>query len=211
MKTTIIYFLFISIFLSKSIFADTDLIDPITKKVISYNTTSLKEKSFKLNAFEDIEMLIPVFKKNSVCSENIKTYLKNLLRDEEYIKQFKNHTKFSLTNFVTYSEFKNTLSVSDKRRFFDQNIELDEIEARLVSYYNNLICVKIEAQYKLNQGYDDRFGESSNMCHTIYMDVNTGKISNLIDFCPQRLQKNFINYLTNEKNKVTQRSRSNAR
>lgn len=202
MKSTLIYFLLSLLIFSKSVNAQTDLVDPITKKSISYYTTSTKEKSFKLNAFEDIEMLMLVFKNNKLCSDNLKVYLKNLLNDETYINRFKSHTKTSLTNFITYSSIKNTLSVNDKRRLFDQNIELEEMESILVSYYNDLIGVKIQANYKMNQGYEDRFQENSSMCHSIYINVNTGKISSLEDFCPPYLQTNFINYLTREKNKL---------
>jgi hypothetical protein len=129
-------------------------------------------------------------------------YLKNLLNDEEYISRFKSHTKASLTHFMTYSSLKNTLSINDKRRLLDQNIEVEEMESLLIFYYNDLIGLKIQANYKMNQGYEDRFQEKSSMCHSIYINVNTGKISSLEDFCPPYLQTNFINYLTREKNKL---------
>jgi hypothetical protein len=202
MKPSIVYFLLTILFLSTPICAQTDLVDPITKKSISYYTTSTKEKSFKLNAFEDIEMLMLVFKNNKLCSDNLKLYLKNLLNDEAYISRFKSHTKASLTHFMTYSSLKNTLSINDKRRLLDQNIEVEEMESLLIFYYNDLIGVKIQANYKMNQGYEDRFQENSSMCHSIYINVNTGKISSLEDFCPPYLQTNFINYLTREKNKL---------
>ncbi len=202
MKLSIVYFLLAILFLSTPICAQTDLVDPITKKSISYYTTSTKEKSFKLNAFEDIEMLMLVFKNNKLCSDNLKLYLKNLLNDEAYISRFKSHTKASLTHFMTYSSLKNTLSINDKRRLLDQNIEVEEMESLLIFYYNDLIGVKIQANYKMNQGYEDRFQEKSSMCHSIYINVNTGKISSLEDFCPPYLQTNFINYLTREKNKL---------
>lgn len=201
MKITIVYFLFVTLFLSKSISSQTDLIDPITKKSISYYTTSTKEKSFKLNAFEDIETLILVFKNNKLCSDNLKAYLKNLLNDETYINRFKSHAKTSLTNFIAFSVFKNTLSLNEKRRLFDQNVELEEMESQLIFYYNDLLGIKVQANYKINQGHND-FQEGVSMCHTIYINVNTGKISSLEDFCPPYLQTNFISYLTREKNKL---------
>lgn len=202
MKSTLIYFLLSLLIFRKSVNGQTDLVDPITKKSISYYTTSTKEKSFKLNAFEDIEMLMLVFKNNKLCSDNLKLYLKNLLNDEAYISRFKSHTKASLTHFMTYSSLKNTLSINDKRRLLDQNIEVEEMESLLIFYYNDLIGVKIQANYKMNQGYEDRFQEKSSMCHSIYINVNTGKISSLEAFCPPYLQTNFINYLTREKNKL---------
>lgn len=201
MKITIVYFLFVTLFLSKSISSQTDLIDPITKKSISYYTTFTKEKSFKLNAFEDIETLILVFKNNKLCSDNLKAYLKNLLNDETYINRFKSHAKTSLTNFIAFSVFKNTLSLNEKRRLFDQNVELEEMESQLIFYYNDLLGIKVQANYKINQGHND-FQEGVSMCHTIYINVNTGKISSLEDFCPPYLQTNFISYLTREKNKL---------
>jgi len=201
MKIAIVYFLLATLFLSKSISSQTDLIDPITKKSISYYTTSTKEKSFKLNAFEDIEMLMLVFKNNKLCSDNLKGYLKNLLNDEIYINRFKSHAKSSLTNFMAFSVFKNTLSLNEKRRLFDQNVELEEMESQIIFYYNDLIGIKVQANYKMNQGYND-FQEDASMCHAVYINVNTGKISSLEDFCPAYLQTNFINYLTREKNKM---------
>lgn len=191
----------ISILLIQFASAESGLKDPVTKKTIRFYSISVKEKLNSLNAFHDIDLTVPVIQDNALVSEKIKAYLIALLSDENYKRRFREHTQQSVANYLKYSSYSVGFSEHDKQTIAAQIASLDDLDGRILYFYNNLVCVRITAGYRINKQYD-QFGEDAAMHHPIFIDINTGKISELIDLCPKPLQKRFINLLTRERNNV---------
>lgn len=189
------------LFVNQVILADTELRDPVTQKTISYHTISLDERLNSLNPFEDIDLSVPVIQNNKAVNESIKAFMKNILLDENYKKRFKDHAQQAIANFVNNSENSRTFSEYDRSTIIAQSVVLESLDSRLLYFYNNLICIQLESDYTINKQYN-QFSQGAVMYQTIYVDVNTGKIMSLIDLCPKKLQPEFINILTRERNRI---------
>jgi hypothetical protein len=203
-KTNSRYFLvFVIIFASQISFANSGMVDPVTKKEISYYITYFKTKAYKLNPFEDLEIQFPVIKNNQLCNDKIKTYLTTLTTDEGFRIRFRQHSQQAIANFIRYSKDAQHFSEYDLARIKEQSIVLEAIQCKVLYYYNNLLCIQIKAGYTLNQQFGN-LDHRTEMTHCIYINLTTGTISSLIDLCPKKYQAGFINYITHERDKALQ-------
>ena len=189
-----LYILLMTLWFIPAAQADTHLQDPVSRKELVYYHHSLKENANALNPFEDLELMIPVFKNNKKCSESIEKYILQLLREPAYKQRLKEHALRSIAYFIDYSEYAQELGTYDRQKLMDQNIVLDDLDAYIMAYYNGLVCIRIESHYSINRSYGD-MKKDVTMFQQVFMDVNTGKIKKLQDLCPAPLRKKFSAYL----------------
>ncbi|MFL5754518.1 MAG: hypothetical protein ACJ76F_13985 [Bacteroidia bacterium] len=182
-------------------FSDNGLTDPVTNQTISYHIITLSEKANSLNPFEDVDLGIPVIQNNTAANANMKNFIRNFLTDPDYKKRLKEHMQQAIANYVKYSKFGKEISEYDRKMLIEQSAVLESIDSKVLSFYNNLVCIRLQSNYKINQKYSG-ISEYVSMFQTFYVNVTNGKLCSLIDLCPLNLRTKFTDLLTREKNRV---------
>jgi len=198
MKKSIL--LFCLVFLWHFALADNFLVDPITGKSLEYHQTGIDGENTVLNPLSDIGLEYCVFKKQTILSQKVKSYIQSRLTDPEFTRKFQLHKDQVLTKFIGNTEV-GEISRHDQALIRNQSVSLYKIYCVPLYYYNNLVCIRVESRYIINESFRE-LKQDIKMVYSIFIDVGNGSISTFEKMCPPSQRIRFISALSKQRNKT---------
>lgn len=194
MKKHIYIILFIVAYVS--VIADSGLVDEVTGKKFTYTNNVLKANNNRLNPFDEFDVIVPIINNEPKINEQLKKYLFDLVKDEEFYEKLNRAFKQSIEIFIRKIGSENSRHGDYYfSQVKSQLLTVEEIGAWPIFYHNDVIGFKLECELENNKDFQNNYDRILYQ-ETILYDTKTSKISSLMDYCPKKLSTAFTNYLS---------------